>query len=185
MQSMTTALSLILGTALGQPEGSFASPTHVEANHVMDASLPITGSLSCPAGGHIGTEGTFSIDNAGTSVFALTDTLVACGVHDDHSNLWTFTSRPTLDVTIDAPTNIHGDTIDLTHSTLIQFDVGTVGYTTGTLSGKCSLDVGIRLDITRGTPTPDSTTVSRSTVGKVCGHSVMWDTTTTAYTPPP
>jgi hypothetical protein len=185
VQSMTSALSFILGTALGHPEANFASPAHVAANRVMAAALPITGSLNCPAGGHVGTEGTLSIDSDVNYVFALTDTLVACGVYDNHSNLWTFTSKPTLAVTIEQPTNIHGDTIDLAHATLIQFDVGTVGYTTGTRSGKCSLDVGIRLDITHGTPTPDSTTVSRSTVGMVCGHSVMWDTTTTAYTPPP
>jgi hypothetical protein len=185
LQSMTSALSVILGLALGHPQASFASPAHVAANRVMTATLPITGSLGCPEGGHVGTEGTFSIDDDGNNVFALTDTLVACGVHDNHSNLWTFTSKPTLAVTIEQPTNIHGDTIDLAHAILIQSDVGTVAYTTGTLSGTCPLDVTITLDFTHGTPTPDSTTVSRSTTGMVCGHPVTWDTTTTTYTPPP
>jgi hypothetical protein len=184
VKSMTTALSFVLGIALGQPTASLASPAHVGAIGVMATALPVAGSLSCPEGGHVGTNGTFSSDMAG-AVFNLTDTLVACAVKDNHSNVWSFTSKPTIAVTIDQPTNIHGDSIDVAHSTLIQFDSGTVHYATGSLSGTCTLSVGMRLDVTRGTPTVDSATVALSGVGTVCGQSVMWlDTTTTTLAPP-
>lgn len=103
---------------------------------------------------------------------------------DNHSNVWSFASKPTVWVIIDEPTNIHGDTMDLAHFKLVQFDVGTVHYTTGSLSGTSSLDVGTRFDITRGTPTADSATISLSTLGTVCGHSVLWYTTTTTYSSP-
>ena len=74
---------------------------------MMASELPIAGSGACPEGGHIGLNGTFSTDTSG-AVFALTDTLVACGIKDNHSNVWTFTSKPTLSVTIELPNNIQG-----------------------------------------------------------------------------
>jgi hypothetical protein len=181
LRSMTSSLFFIVGTSLGAPRS--ISPEGLRAIGTTAASAPIGGRLECPVGGYVRSDGTLSIDDAGNSLFASTDSLVGCGVVDEHSNTWTFTSKPTIAVTIAVPTNIHGDSIDLGHSTLIQSDAGTVAYTTGALSGKCSLDVTITLDITRGSPTADSTTVMRSTAGTVCGHSVTWDTTTTALTP--
>jgi hypothetical protein len=186
VQSMTSALSFLFGVSLGRPEAAFTSPSHVDARRVMADVLPISGSASCPEGGHVGVNGTFAVDTANDGIFALTDTLVACAIKDDHSNVWTFTSKPTVAVTIEDVTNIHGDSIDLAHATVIQTDVGTVQYSTGSLSGTCPLDISIRYDVTRGAPTADSATISLSTVGTVCGHSVARDTSTTvAYTPPP
>jgi hypothetical protein len=138
----------------------------------------------CPEGGHVGVNGTLSNDSAEEVIFALSDTLVACAIKDNHSNVWTFTSKPTLAVTIHELTNIHGDSIDLSHSTIVQNDVGTVRYSTGALSGTCSMDVSITYDMTRGTPTADSATFSLATVGTVCGRSVARDTSVTAYAPP-
>jgi hypothetical protein len=184
VQSMATALSSILIVAHEPSGASFTSPGHVLANRAMATSLPITGSLLC-SGGHVGTNGTFSIDTSGNTIFALTDTLVACGVYDNHGNFWTFTTKPTLAVTMEVPTNIHGDSIDLAHSTLIQSVVGTVGYTTADLSGTCSVNVIVRLDVTRDTPAADSATVSLSTAGTVCGRLMTRYTTTTTYPTPP
>jgi hypothetical protein len=185
IQSMTAALSFLFGVSLGAPEARRTSASHFDARRAMAEVLPIGGSAACPQGGHVGVDGTFSVDTGGNSIYALTDTLVDCAIKDNHSNVWTFSSQPTVAVTIDALSNIHGDSIDLVHSTLIQTDVGTVRYSTGNSSGTCPLDVSIRFDVTRGAPTADSATISLSTVGTVCGHAVTRDTSTTIpYTPP-
>jgi hypothetical protein len=184
VQSMTGALSFLFGVSLGHPEASLTSPAHFDARRVLADALPIRGSTSCPEGGRVGVNGTFSIDTAGDVIFALTDTLVDCGIKDNHSNVWTFTSKPTVAVSIEVLTNFHGDSIDLAHSTTVQTDVGTVQYSTGSLSGTCPLDVSITNDVARGTPTADSATFSISTVGTVCGHSVTGDTSFTTFSPP-
>jgi hypothetical protein len=184
LEAMATALSFLLGTPSAQPESRLGSSTRVEARRMMASELPIAGSGACPEGGHIGLNGTFSTDTSG-AVFALTDTLVACGIKDNHSNVWTFTSKPTLSVTIELPNNIQGDSIDVAHSSLLQFDVGSVAYSTGAVSGSCAVDLGTRFDVVRGSPTADSTTSSLSTTGTLCGRSVMMDTAMTTYTPQP
>jgi hypothetical protein len=186
VQSMTSALSFLFGISLGSPQGQLTLSRHVAASPPAALDLPLTGSTACPQGGHVGSNGTFAIDSVGNATFALTDTLVDCAIKDNHSNVWTFNSMPTVAVTIEELTNIHGDSIDVAHSTLIQSDVGTVQYATGTLSGTCPLDVSIRYDLARGTPTADSATFSLSTAGTVCGHTVTRDTSfVTPYTPPP
>jgi hypothetical protein len=187
LQSMTTALSFLFGISLGSPHGKLTLSRHVAASQPTTAvELPITGSTPCPQGGHVGSNGTFSIDSVGNALFALTDTLVDCAIKDNHSNLWTFSSMPTVAVTIEELTNIHGDSIDIAHSTSIQSEVGTVQYVSGTLSGTCPLDVSITYDLARGTPTADSATFLLSTSGTVCGHTVTRDTSlVTPYTPPP
>jgi hypothetical protein len=185
IQSMTSALSFLLGVSLGHPEASLTSPAQFDAPRVAGVALPVSGSTSCPEEGRVGFNGTFSTDSAGDGIFALTDTLVDCGIKDNHSIIWTFTSKPTVAVTIEDLTNIHGDSIDLAHSTLIQTDVGTVQYSTGSMSGTCPLDISIRYDVSRGTPTADSATFSLSAVATVCGHTVTRDTSSTiSYTPP-
>jgi hypothetical protein len=185
VQSMTSALSFLLGVSLGNPAASLTSPAHFDAPRVAGVPLPVSGSTSCPEGGRVGVNGTFSTDSAGDDIFGLTDTLVECGIKDNHSNVWTFTSKPTVAVTIETLTNVHGDSIDLAHSTIIQTDVGTVQYSTGSLSGICPLDISIRYDLARGTPTADSATFSLSTTGTVCGHSETRDTSSTVSYPPP
>lgn len=186
IESMTSALSFLFGVSLGAPEANRTSPSHVAARRAMAEVLPIGGSAACPQGGHVGVDGTFSVDTGGNGIFALTDTLVDCAIKDDHSNVWTFNSRPTVAVTLEELTDIHADSMDLAHSTLVQEDVGTVRYSVGQLSGTCPLDVSIRIDLATGTPTADSATISLSTVGTVCGHAVTRDTSSTVpYTPPP
>jgi hypothetical protein len=181
VQSMTTALSFLLGVSLGQPQASLGAPSHLNARRVVADQLPLGGSVACPEGGHVGVTGTFSNDTAGNGTFALTDTLLACAIKDNHSNTWTFTSKPTLAVTLEELTNIHGDSIDLDHVTLIQTDVGVVSYSTGAMSGNCPLNVSIRYGAAFHTPTADSATFSLSTAGTVCGMSVTRDT---SYTVP-
>jgi len=183
LQSMSTALTFLLGVSLGHPEASVASPAHFEARRVMAESVPIGGSTACPQGGRVGVNGTFSIDTAGAT-FALTDTLVACAIKDDHSNVWTFTSQPTLAVTIDEIANGGADSLDVSHFTTTQTDVGTVRYSTGDLSGTCLLDVSIEHDVAFGTPTADSSTLSLHTTGTVCGRAVTRDTSYTVFVPP-
>jgi hypothetical protein len=184
LASMTSALSFLLGTPAATPEARRGTLSASRARNTSAVQVPIAGSGACPEGGHIGLSGTFSADTAG-STFALTDTLVACGVKDNHSNVWTFTSKPTLSVSIVLPTQIHGDSIDVAHSTILQFDVGSVGYSTGAVSGTCAVDLGTRFEVDRGSPTADSTTSSLATTGSLCGQSVMLDTTLTTYTPQP
>ena len=186
VQSMTGALSLLFGISLGQPTGSLTLSRHLAATRATAVELPISGSPACPQGGHVGSSGTFSTDSAGNGVFALTDTLVDCAIKDNHSNVWIFNSMPTVAVTLELLTNIHGDSIDLAHSTLTQSDEGSVHYATGAPSGTCPLDVSITYDLSRGTPTADSATFSLNATGSVCGTSVETDTSSTfPYTPPP
>lgn len=184
IQSMTGALSTLFGVTLGHPEAIRILPGPFDARRVLADPQPISGSTSCPEGGRIAVIGTFTIDTTGDGIFALTDTLVDCGIKDNHSNVWTFTSKPTAAVTIEDFTNIHGDSIDLAHSSTMQTAVGTVQYSTGSQSGTCPLDVSIRDDVTRGAPTADSSTLTVTTVGTVCGHSVTGDTSFTKFSPP-
>jgi len=184
IQSMTGALTILFGVTLGHPEAGLISPGPFEARRVLADAQPISGSTSCPEGGRIAVIGTFTIDTTGDGIFALTDTLADCGIKDNHSNVWAFTSKPTVAVTIEDFTNIHGDSIDLAHSSTMQTAVGTVHYSTGPLSGTCPLNVSIRDDVTRGTPTADSSTLTVTTVGTVCGHSVTGDTSFTKFSPP-
>lgn len=166
IQSMTGALSVLFGVTLGHEEARRNLPAPFETRRVLADPQPISGSTSCPEGGRIAVIGTFTIDTTGDGIF------------------WTFTSKPTAAVTIEDFTNIHGDSIDLVHSSTMQTAVGTVQYSTGSLSGTCPLDVSIRNDVTRGAPTADSSTLTVSTVGTVCGHSVTGDTSFTKFSPP-
>lgn len=184
IQSMNGALSILFGVTFGHPEARRILPRPFEARRVLADAQPISGSTACPEGGRIAVVGTFTIDTTGDGIFALTDTLADCGIKDNHSNVWTFTSKPTVAVTIEDFTNIHGDSIDLAHSTNMQTAVGTVQYSTGSLSGTCPLDVSIINDVTRGAPTADSSTLTIATVGTVCGHSVTGDTSFTKFSPP-
>ncbi len=186
LQSMTSALSFLFGVSFGQPQTGSSLSSRVAASRVMASEIPLSGSASCPQGGHIGTGGTFSIDSVGDAIYALTDTLVDCAIKDNHSSVWTFNSKPTVAVTLDERTNIQGDSIDVAHSTLTQTDVGSLQYSTGNLSGTCPLDISLTFEIVRGTPTADSARFSVSTTGKVCNRSVTRDTSVTVpYTPPP
>jgi hypothetical protein len=184
VQSMSTALSLILVTAHEPAGASLSAPGHVRANRAAATSSPITASIYCSSGGHIGSGGTFSTDDAGNTLYALTDTLEACGETDNLGNLWFLTSKPTLEVTVEVPTNIHGDSIDVAHSSLVQSVVGILAYSTLDLTGTCSVNVINRLDVSRGTPTADSTTVSLSSVGTLCGRPVSRYTSSTAPSSP-
>lgn len=185
LQSMTTVLSFLLGLSLGTSQSTLSTPTRLDARSLTASVHPITGSLACPEGGRVGVTGTLSSDSAGDAIFALTDTLVDCGIKDNHSNVWTFTSKPTMAVNITELTNIHGDSIDISHFTNRQTDVGAVRYSTGAQSGRCSVDVSIERHISLRTPTADSATLSLHTTGTVCGHAVRRDTSVTTYSPPP
>jgi hypothetical protein len=175
VRSMTGVLSFLFGISLGSPQGKLILSRHVAATEPAPLELLIAGSTACPQGGRVGSSGTFSTDSIGSSVFALTDTLVDCAMKDNHSNVWTFNSTPTVAVTI-----------DLTYSTTIQTDVGSVHYATGSMSGSCPLNLTIRYDVARGTPTADSATISTSMTGTMCGRTIASDTSSTIpYTPPP
>ncbi|MEP7087193.1 MAG: hypothetical protein ABI884_07650 [Gemmatimonadota bacterium] len=185
LQSMSSALSFVLGTSLGHPNTRVASSQLLSARRVRAEALLVSGSATCPKGGRIATIGSVVTDTAGNLVTALTDTLAKCAVADNHSNVWTFTSKPTLAVTIVDSTIIHGDTIDSSHSAFTQTNVGTVQYSTGSHSGTCPLDVSIDFAVDRGIPTADSATYSIHTRGTVCGRSVSRDVSSTLpYAPP-
>lgn len=186
VQSMTGALSFLFGISLGSPQGKLIVSRHVAASQPRALELPISGSTACPQGGHVGSNGTFVIDSVGNAIFALADTLVDCAIKDNHSNIWTFNTMPTVAVTVEELTNVHGDSIDLSHSTITQSDAGSVRYAFGTLSGTCPLNLSMTYDVVRGAPTADSATFSLSSVGRVCGQSVEWETSSVfRYTPPP
>ncbi|MBA2685910.1 MAG: hypothetical protein H0U66_15615 [Gemmatimonadaceae bacterium] len=185
VQSMSSALSFVLGTSLGHSNTRVASSQLFSARRVMAEALLVSGSATCPKGGRIATIGSVMTDTVGNGVITLTDTLAECAATDNHSNVWTFTSKPTMAVTIVDSTNIHGDTIDSSHSALTQTNVGTVQYSTGSRSGTCPVNVSIDFAVDKGVPTADSATFSLHTRGTVCGRSVSRDTSSTLpYTPP-
>lgn len=184
LQSMTTALSSLLALSLGTLESNRVAASRFNDRRV-NADVAIGGSVVCAKGGRVGSTGVFSNDTAGNGIFALTDTLVACAVEDNHSNTWTFTSKPTLNVTLVDSTNIHGDSIDLSHTAISQTDVGKLQYSSGTVSGTCSIDMSIEYVVDAGVPTADSATLSLHSQGTVCNQSVSRDTSSTfPYTPP-
>ena len=184
LQSMTESLTYLLSIGMGAITASVKAPSTLNARRVMAIELPFGGRTACPEGGRVGVNGIFTSDSAGNGIFILTDTLVDCAVKDDHSNIWTFTSRPSVAATITELSNVHGDTIDLSNATLLQTDSGTVQYSTGSLSGTCPVQFSSRIEVSKGAPTPDSAVLSLSTAGTICGHTFTRDTTTTTgFTP--
>ncbi len=179
LQSMTKSLAYLLSSGTGAITASVEAPSTLDARRVTAVEFPVGGPAACPEGGRVGVNGSFTSDSAGNGVFILTDTLVDCAVKDDHSNIWTFTSEPSIAATITELSNIHGDTIDLSHSTLLETDSGSVHYATGSLSGTCPIQLSSRIGVSRGVPTADSATLSLSTAGTICGHTVKRDTAST------
>jgi hypothetical protein len=183
VQSMASALTALIGTSLFARNPSAASPAHFNARDMMSAAEPVTGSSACPEGGRLGVNGTFSPDDSGHILFALSDTLVDCGIRDNKSNVWTFTSQPTLEISI--VEGFDGDSTDVQQFTVRQTDVGRVKYATGSLSGVCSMDVAIQSVYSFHTPTADSTTLSLHTAGSLCGRSLARDTSIKMAVPSP
>jgi hypothetical protein len=184
LQSMTKSLTYLLGIGMGPITASVKAPLTINARRVMAIELPFGGHTACPEGGRVAVNGVFTGDSAGNGIFILTDTLVDCAVKDDHSNIWTFTSTPSIAATITELSNIHGDSIDLSNSTILLTDSGSVQYSTGSLSGTCPIQLSGRIEVSKGVPTADSATLSLSTAGTICGHTITRDTTSTiSYTP--
>lgn len=179
LQSMTKSLTYLLSVGMGTITASVKTPPTLDARRVAAIELPFGGPAACPEGGRVGVNGIFTSDSAGNGIFILTDTLVDCAVKDDHSNIWTFTSEPSIAATITELSNIHGDTIDLSNSTLLETESGSVHYSTGSLSGTCPIQLSSRIEVAKGVPTADSATLSLSTAGTICGHTVTLDTTST------
>ncbi|HMI57112.1 MAG TPA: hypothetical protein VK511_03640 [Gemmatimonadaceae bacterium] len=180
LQSMSSALTSLLANSIGQ---AFASPEAHE-NPAPGSAVPVQGTTSCAEGGRVSTSGTFSNDADGNGIIALTDTIVDCALRD-RSTVWTFTSKPTITATIVDSTNIHGDSIDVSHSAFTQAVAGRMHYSSDAASGTCTLNVSIAFVLDRFVPTADSATISVHTRGTVCGQSVSQDETSTfPYTPP-
>lgn len=174
LQSMTSALGTLLGTSLGQPQASRTSLPHLQARWVADFQSTYSSERTCPEQGHLGIVGTSTLDSLGALHIATTDTLVDCGIKDSHGDVWRFTSDPVLITTLDVVP------FDLTAVEISQSDAGRVAYTSGPLTGSCSIDVAITSHLAPHSPTPDSVTTSIHTEGMVCGHSVSRDTVITS-----
>jgi hypothetical protein len=177
VQSMSSALTSLIGLSLFSQEASVAMPAHLDARRVLSQTEPVHGAGACPEGGRLAVNGTFAPDDSGHIVFALSDTLVECGIKDNKSNVWTFTTQPTLEISI--VEGFASDTTGGPELTARQTDVGRVKYTTGSLSGTCSMDVLIQTEYFFHTPTADSSTVSLHTEGTLCERSVARDTSIT------
>jgi len=174
VQSMASALGTLLGTSLGQPQATLTSPRHFEARWVTDLQNAYSQERTCPEQGRLGISGTGSTDSLGGLHLLTTDTLADCGIKDSHGDVWRFTSQPVLTTTLDLTSTDVAD-FDIAHT-----DVGSVTYSTGALSGTCSIDVAIASHTTIGSPTADSATTSIHTDGTVCGRTVSRDTVITS-----
>lgn len=183
VQSMASALRALIGISLFTDDARVAPPAHFNARSVLSDAEPVKGSRACPEGGRLAVNGTFSPDDNGHIVFTLSDTLVDCGIKGNNSNVWTFTTQPTLEISI--VEGFESDSTDASKLTARQTDVGRVKYATGSLSGTCSVDMVIENETSFHTPTADSVTVSLHTEGTLCGRSVAGDTSITTFVPPP
>ena len=181
---MATVLRRLVALSLFTEDASVASTAQVRARSMMSAGNPITGSRACPAGGYFGVDGSFSPDDDGRIVFAISDTLVDCAIGDSNSNVWTLTTQPTLEISI--VEGFDGDSTDASRLIVQETDTGRLNYGTGSLSGSCSMNVEILSEFASHTPTADSNTVTVHTTGTLCGRSLANDTsyTTAAPTPP-
>lgn len=183
VQSMTGALRRLLALSLFPEDAAVAPPAHLDARRMMSIATPITGARACPEGGHVGVDGSFSANDNGQIVFALRDTLVECGIADDKSNVWIFTTKPTLEISVVESTD--GGSTEAPALTISETDVGRVKYSTGSMSGTCSLNAMITSEYLLHTPTADSNTVSVHTTGTLCGRTLASDTSITTAAPPP
>jgi hypothetical protein len=190
VQTMASALSALLAISTIAQDPSVVPPAHVSARTVSAETFPITGSRTCPEGGHIGVDGTFTLgDGGGSSLYTISDTLVDCGIRGNDSNVWTFTTQPTLEVSIVQGYN--GDSTEIGDSTgfaqlnFRQTDVGRLNYTSESLSGSCAVDLVVENKFTFLTPTADSATISLHTTGTLCERSVERDTSVTIFVPAP
>ena len=183
VQSMAGALRSLIALSLFPEEARLAPPANVRGR-TMSLSNPITGSRACPMGGYLGVDGSFSPDDSGHIVFALSDTLVGCAIKDNELNVWTFDTEPTLEIS--AVEGFENDSANVSRLTIRETDVGRLSFVTGTLSGSCSMDVVIQSEFSSHSPTADSNTVAVHTTGSLCGRSLASDTsiTTAAPTPP-
>lgn len=174
LQSMTSALGTLLGTSLGQPQASLSAPGHFQARWMGDFESAYSNERTCPEQGRLAVSGTSTLDSLQALHIATTDTLVDCGIKDSHGVVWRFTSDPVLTTTLDVVP------FGLTAVAISQSDAGRVAYTSGPLSGSCSIDVAVTTHLLPQSPTPDSVTTSIHTEGTVCGQSVSRDTVITS-----
>jgi hypothetical protein len=183
VRSMSTSLRRLLALSLLPAEASVALPVHADARRVMSLSTPIQGAHACPEGGHLGVHGSLSANDAGQIVFALSDTLTDCGIVDDSSIVWTFTTQPTIESSI--VESVPSDSTEQPALTIQENDAGQVKFATGSLTGTCSIDVTVETQFFFHTPTADSNTVTTHTSGSLCDRALASDTSVTTAAPAP
>ena len=182
VKSMAGALTSLIALSLFARDANVTAPVHFNARSMLAETQPFTASGACPEGGRIGIQGAFSPDGSGGLLFTLSDTLVDCGIKDNKSTVWIFTSQPTLEISI---LEEFGDSTEVPQLTVQQTDVGRVRYSSGSLSGACSMNLVFHSEYSFRTPTADSTTISLHTTGTLCGRAQARDTSITIAVPSP
>jgi hypothetical protein len=172
LHSMVSALGTLLGTSLGIPEPSASSLSQLNAR--MDYESAYSRERTCPEEGRLGVGGNGSVDSLGALHLVTTDTLADCGIKNSQGEVWRFTTKPVI------ATSLEVGISNLPNVEIAQTDVGRVHFSSGSLSGTCSIDVSIGAHMAIGSPTPDSATTSIHSEGTVCGHSVSEDTVITS-----
>ena len=124
-----------------------------------------TAAVSCPQGGSFRTT---VVDDAGETVRGAI-AFRSCGIADDSGQLWTFTSLPTLALTV---------TPVITDSTLTADGsiIGALRVESAGVRGTCSIDSRVRIEVRL---TPPFTERVRQT-GRICGQVVDSTWTTVA-----
>lgn len=127
--SMTDALTAIIGTSTDASSQTQASVA--QGAHPADVNFNVSG--SCPVGGTIAFVGIVSASSS-ASHFAVTANLRDCAARGNDGELWTFSTTQPITITVDVAAG--------SQSTLATgAEVGTIGWTNGTHSGTCAIDV--------------------------------------------
>jgi hypothetical protein len=181
VQSMARSLRTLFALSIVTEDARIAPSARLATLGTLGPQ-PINGTRACPQGGYIGVDGTFGGNDSGDIVFAISDTLVACGIKDKEQNVWTFTTKPTLELSIIEA--FEGDSTDVPILTVRESDVGRVNFSVGSTSGTCSMNVAVQTKFLSHSPTADSMTTTLHTTGTLCGRSIASDTSLTIFAPP-
>lgn len=165
---MSYALGSVLGASFVPSESVAASRTHFDARSPVGDQASYYVARACPQAGRIAVSGTLN-DVSGNFHLVTTDTLDACATKDSQGDVWAFTTKPAFTSTLDV-SGFGESTI-----TTVETEAGRVRFSSGELSGTCSINLALNTQLAIGSPTADSATMTLHSSGTLCGRSVATD----------
>jgi hypothetical protein len=165
---MSYALGSVLGASFVPSQSIAASRRHLDARTPVSDQASYYVARACPQGGRMAVSGTLS-DASQNVHLVTTDTLDACATKDSRGDVWTFTTKPAFTATLDV-SGLGESTI-----TTAETEAGRVRFSSGELSGTCSIDLALNTQLVIGSPAADSATMTLHSSGTLCGRSVATD----------